>query len=78
MILYILICKSVVEWGNTELKIPRTIAPSTLVMNAADGVSFLSFQAGPESTVHLLLHFSISSLNCSKIPGTGVITLNLQ
>lgn len=55
-----------------------TIAPSALVMDAADGISCCSLQTGPQRTVHLLLHLSVSSLHRIKVACTRVITLDLN
>lgn len=55
-----------------------TISPCPLIMDAADGVSITSFQARPESSIHLLLHLSISSLDGAQIPLTAVVPLDLR
>lgn len=47
-------------------------------MYTADWISATSFQACPDSTVHLLLHLSISPLDSTQIPVAGVVPLNLQ
>lgn len=56
----------------------HTISSCPLIMYTADWISTASFQASPESTVHLLLHFSISPLDSAQIPVAAIVSLDLQ
>lgn len=46
-------------------------------MYTADRVPAASLQTRPESSIHLLLHLSVSPLHCAQIPVAGVVSLHL-
>lgn len=64
--------------GRSLVPVPSlTIAPGTLVMEAADGVSPGGLHTSADHAVHLLFHLWVSPLHSPKVQVTGVVSLHL-
>ena len=66
------------DWVYTHGISGLTIPSSSLVMNAANWIVCHHFHTRSQGPVQFLLHFSISTLNCSKVQLWLIVTLNLN